>query len=105
MKKEPRTVCRTPTPDKKPTSIPSWKFDLRSNEILSIVDEAGSEGFLFSKLSDTIAARLEADDLSRLGSVGWHVTTVRLELEVRGDLSRVPDASPQRLVLNRKCAD
>ena len=100
MTKEPRTICRTPTPDKKPTSVPSWKFDLLSQEIKSVVASAGADGFLFSKLAETVAKRLAPDALEKLGSVGWHVTTVKLEMEVRGDLKRVSGSNPQRLVLD-----
>ncbi|MCZ7544494.1 MAG: hypothetical protein M5R40_13685 [Anaerolineae bacterium] len=31
------------------------------------------------------------------GSVGWHVTTVKLDLEARGLIERVPQSRPQRL--------
>ena len=32
-----------------------------------------------------------------LSSVGWYATTVKLDLEARGLIERVPDARPQRL--------
>ncbi len=33
------------------------------------------------------------------GSISWYVTTVKLDLEARGEIARVPKSSPQRLVL------
>jgi hypothetical protein len=33
------------------------------------------------------------------GSIGWYVTTVKLDLEARGEIERVPGKSPQRLRL------
>ena len=63
-----------------------------------MVAGAGAEGFAFSGLADAVRDRLTADILDRLGSVGWHVTTVKLNMEVEGELRRLPGA-PQRLVL------
>lgn len=34
------------------------------------------------------------------GSVGWYVTTVKLDLEARGVIERVPGVRPQRLRLS-----
>ena len=31
------------------------------------------------------------------GSIGWYVTTVKLDLEARGLIERVPGSSPQRV--------
>ena len=31
------------------------------------------------------------------GSIGWYYTTVKLDLEARGEIERVPGASPQEL--------
>lgn len=99
MAKEPRTECRTPTPDKNSTTIPTWKFDVLETAILQVVDAAGPDGLLFSALRENVRAKLSPDTLENLGSVGWHVTVVKLELEVRGALKRLDGVSPQRLVL------
>ena len=40
---------------------------------------------------------LDENSLKRLGSLGWHLTTVRLELEVRGEIARLPKVTPLRL--------
>ena len=85
-----KVECRTPTEGRSgTTSIPAWKFDAVRTAVLDAVVAAGPEG---------LRGRLAEDVLGRLGSVGWHVTTVKLEMEVRGEIARLP-GSPQRLVV------
>ena len=92
-----KTVCRTPTPGKQPTRIDAWKFDLCREHILAILgDEAEPKAMT---LPGRVGERLSDDERDRLGSVGWHVTTVKLELEVRGEIERIPGSKPQRLRL------
>ena len=45
-----------------------------------------------------VADRLSEDVRQRLGSVAWHTTTVKLNMEVDGELERVAGAKPQHLV-------
>lgn len=40
-------------------------------------------------LRDAVGAELSPDQLERLGKLGWHVVTVKLELEVRGEIARL----------------
>ena len=99
-KDEPRTECRTPNPDKPGTTrIPTWKFELMKTHILAVVEEAGAEGVVFKDLSGLVGERLGDEEKAKLGSLGWHCTTVKLELEVAGDISRLDGVSPQRIVL------
>ena len=93
---EDRTPCRTPNADGV-TNIPTWKFQAVRTAILAAVDAAGDEGLPFSAVSAEVKSRLNADDLARLGSVGWHATSVKLELEVRGEIARMDGISPQRI--------
>lgn len=92
-----RTVCRTPTAGKKPTSIPTWKYRAIRDAILEIVP-GDPPGIVARDLPDLVAGRLSAEVREALGSVSWHTTTVKLELEVAGELQRVAGARPQRLV-------
>ncbi|MGB6228673.1 MAG: hypothetical protein WBF53_00925 [Litorimonas sp.] len=99
MTDDAKTECRTPSEDKSgSTRIPSWKYDLISAAISEAVIAAGPDGLAFSDLTEAVRERLEAVDLDRLGSLGWHVTTVKLEMEVRGDLARLPETL-QRLIV------
>ncbi len=94
-----KVECRTPTEGRSgTTSIPAWKFDAVRTAVLDAVVAAGPEGLAFSELPEAVRGRLAEDVLGRLGSVGWHVTTVKLEMEVRGEIARLP-GSPQRLVV------
>ena len=98
---EPKTLCRTPNADKPGTTrILTWKFDLLRGHILTVVGDAGPGGLLFKDLPSSVGALLTADEVARLGSIGWHITTVKLEMEVAKDIKRLKGASPQRLVLS-----
>jgi hypothetical protein len=91
-------LCRTPTPGKQPTRIDRWKFDTVRQAVLKVL--AGQpDGVLFGDLSKLVAAELDAPARKRLGSINWYTTVVKLELEVRGEIARVEDVSPQRLRL------
>lgn len=100
-KAEPEDVtpCRTPTPGRAGvTHIPSWKYNAVRRAILAALSEAGREGVAFAVLPDAVRARLDPQDLAKLGSIGWHTTTVKLNMEVEGEIARVPGATPQRLM-------
>ena len=94
---EDKVVCRTPTPGRKPTRIDRWKYDAVRGAILAAVHTEG-EGVLFQDLPLLVARGLSEDEKERLGSVTWYTTTVKLDLETRGELQRVQGASPQRLL-------
>jgi hypothetical protein len=36
------------------------------------------------------------------GSISWYATMVKLDLEARGEIERIPGSSPQRIRLTRK---
>jgi len=55
-------------------------------------------GLAFAELPGAVEASLSDDERARLGSVAWYTTAVKLELEVRGELRRLPGVRPQRLV-------
>ncbi len=62
----------------------------------AILDAVGMAGELpFSDLSAEVAQRVPDFD----GSYGWYTTTVKLDLEARGLIERVPKKSPQHLRL------
>jgi hypothetical protein len=48
-------------------------------------------------LKDAVGARLDADTLEKLGKLGWHVVTVKLEMEVRGEIARRDVKGPQQI--------
>lgn len=95
-----KVSCRTPTKGRDGvTNIPKWKYDVLRSAILDVIGRAGAEGIPFSDLKEAVRANLEAPTLGKVGSLGWHVTTVKLEMEVRAELCRVDAKGPQRIVL------
>jgi hypothetical protein len=90
-------VCRTPTPGKKPTRIDRWKFDAVRRAILAVLPKTGA-GVLFTDLTGLVKSELPEEELDELGAPMWYVTTVKLEMEVRGEIRRVKGAVPQRLL-------
>lgn len=92
-----KTICNTPTPGKKPTSIPTWKFTAVRAAILDVVPLEGP-GVAAKDLPGLVARRLSKDVRDRLGSVSWHTTTVKLQMEVAGELRRLDNKSPQHLL-------
>jgi hypothetical protein len=89
-------ICRTPTPGKKPTRIKKWKFNLVHDLVLEIVKNS-KEGVLFKDLSFLVEKSMDPNTLQKLGSVPWYTTTVKLEMEVQGEIKRIPGSNPQRL--------
>jgi len=59
------------------------------------------EGIEFQELPELVARALPPGEQARLGSVLWYTVTVKLHMEVTGELERVPGASPQRVRLKR----
>lgn len=99
-KNENKTLCRTPTPGGKPTRIPAWKYDTIAETIRAEIAAAGEHGMRFKDLPEAVAAHLDAEVAGRIGSIGWHVTTVKLEMEVRGEFVRRKSSDGQRLWLS-----
>jgi hypothetical protein len=52
------------------------------------------QSMTFKELTDEVRRRLEG---SFDGSISWYVTTVKLDLEARGVIERIPGSAPQRL--------
>lgn len=98
MTTDERITCHTPTPGKKPTRIHKWKYDLLRDIILDILSDS-VDGVEFRSLPNLIDARLCTEQRSNLGSVSWYTTTVKLDMEVKGDIERVSGVKPQRLRL------
>mgnify|MGYP001818241953 CR=1 FL=1 len=102
MVQEPKKVCRTPTEGREgTTSIPLWKYELVRRAILEAVETAEPDGFPFKDLPKAVEARLSKQERAELGSIGWHTTTVKLEMEVAGDLKRSETKGPPRLRLSQ----
>ena len=86
-----------PDPSKSGPRILRWKYETVRRAILSALP-ADEPGFLFKDLNGAVRGALTEDERGALGSASWYVVTVKLDLEARGEVSRVPGAQPQRLI-------
>ncbi len=93
---EDKVLCETPTPGKQPTRIAKWKYELVRSAILAEVPD-DDKGVEFNRLAELVERRIPAEELKRLGSVSWYTTTVKLDMEVNGEIERVAGVTPQRL--------
>ena len=93
---EDRVLCRTPSPGTTATRIPRWKYDAVRQAIRAAMSSNG-DTMMFRDLPGEVARALSGEERERLGSVSWYTTVVKLDLEARGELLRVPGAKPQRL--------
>jgi hypothetical protein len=75
-------------------NISKAKYDAIRIAILQAIQERGEMGF--SELTGEVESRLRG---SFDGSVSWYVTTVKLDLEARGEIERIPGKTPQALRL------
>ncbi len=86
---------RTLHPKKKQgINISKEKYEIIRRAILSIL--CAQKEMTFMKL--TRAVEKEVDGKFE-GSVSWYVTTVKLDLEARGEVKRVPHSRPQLIKL------
>lgn len=93
---ETKEYCQHPDPEKQGTRIDKWKYDAVRRAILDAIP-ADEEGVEFRRLPSLVEERLSPEELINLGSVGWYTTTVKLDLEARKEIERIPGSSPQRL--------
>ncbi|MFW9847531.1 MAG: DUF6958 family protein [Candidatus Thorarchaeota archaeon] len=81
-------------------NIEREKYDLLRCTILEVLD--GTNQISFKDLGAEIKQRIGKDFK---GSVSWYYTTVKLDLEARGEIERVPGIKPQMLRLKTPGAD
>jgi len=93
-----RVVCATPKPGKASTSMLRWKYEALRRAIRHVIVSAGSRGATLEELVEESPDHLTAGELADLGSISWHVTTVKLDLEAKGEIQRVTGAVPVRHV-------
>ncbi len=70
------------------------KYDLVRQAIEMVLQQQGEVSF--GLLTESVGALLNG---RFQGSIPWYVTTVKLDMEARGILERVPGSKPQRLRL------
>lgn len=83
-----------PEGDKVGVNIDKDKYELIREAILNLVHSRGEIAFkdLAPQVGKLVSGKFD-------GSVSWYVTTVKLDLEARGLIKRVPGSKPQRIQL------
>jgi hypothetical protein len=94
---EDRVQTLNPDPKKSGPRILRWKYEAVRRAILNALPMA-EPGLPFRDLTGAVRDRLGEDELGTLGSASWYVITVKLDLEARGEVSRLPGGGPQRLI-------
>jgi hypothetical protein len=84
-----------PQPDKMATRVNKANYDAYRAALLQVIPRT-RDGVLFGNLADLVSPKLPAAIAASTKPMWW-VTTVKLDLEARGLIERVPKASPQRL--------
>ncbi len=79
---------------KKGVNINKEKYDLIKQSIVNTLREQGVMTFygLHDAVSQELTGRFE-------GSIGWYYVTVKLDLEARKIIERIPKSKPQQIRL------
>ncbi len=86
-----KDMIRTLHPEKKQgVNISREKYEIIRDAILSALQKQNEISFM--NLSRAVEKQVNG---SFEGSVTWYVTTVKLDLEARGVIKRVPNSRPQ----------
>lgn len=92
-----RVMTLHPERGKQGVNIERAKYDAMSRALLEVIPRE-PPGTAFSELRTLVRPHLPRDVFDAGVSVSWYVTTVKLDLEARGVLARLPGPGPQRLV-------
>ncbi|MCK5943792.1 MAG: hypothetical protein KAI24_17540 [Planctomycetes bacterium] len=82
---------------KQGVNIERRKYDAMKRALLRVTPRR-APGVRFSELPRLVREHLPAAAFPPDASVSWYVTTVKLDLEARGLLERLPGSGPQRLM-------
>lgn len=90
-----RDIIRTLHPEKKQgVNISREKYEVIREAIMCVLQV--QKEMTFMKLSHAVEKEVKG---KFEGSVTWYVTTVKLDLEARGKIKRVPNSRPQLVKL------
>ena len=94
---EEKILTLHPEEDKQGVNISRSKYEMIRQAILNAIRSQGTITFqgLVSLVEYNLRHRFE-------GSISWYVTTVKLDLEARGEIERVPGSGEQHLRLKKK---
>ncbi|MGJ3242625.1 MAG: DUF6958 family protein [Opitutales bacterium] len=95
----PKILCTTPTPGKQPVRIDAWKYHLIKDRLVEVLRSKGPQ--THKDLTQQIGRLLKNPEKDKLGSVAWYTTTVKLDLECKGMISRVNGSRPHQFKIGR----
>jgi hypothetical protein len=95
-----RIRTQHPNPAKQDTNIARDKYDVIRQSILASIHEHGAIAFqdLGRDVRNRVQDRFE-------NSITWYVTTVKLDLEARALIRRIPRSRPPRIHLAKNPQD
>jgi hypothetical protein len=86
-----KDTIRTLHPEKKQgVNISKEKYEIIRKAIFSVLKQ--NKEMTFMKLAGAVEKEVRE---TFEGSVTWYVTTVKLDMEARGEVKRVPNSRPQ----------
>ena len=87
-----------PDPKKQGTRVTKKYYDVYKEALLKIIPtkEESEEGIEFMALSKDVVPHLSKDVMDKT-SVGWWTTVLKLDLEARGIIERLPTKGRQRV--------
>ncbi len=90
-----KDTIRTLHPEKKQgVNISREKYEIIRKTIFSVLKQ--NKEMTFMKLARAVEKEVRG---TFEGSVTWYVTTVKLDMEARGEVKRVPNSRPQLVKL------
>jgi len=90
-----KDTIRTLHPEKKQgVNISKEKYEIIRKAIFSVLKQ--NKEMPFMKLARAVEKEVRGNFE---GSVTWYVTTVKLDMEARGEVKRVPNSRPQLVKL------
>lgn len=89
-----RIMTQHPEPGKSGVNVDRQKYYVIREAILESM--RAQDEITFKDLVRDVRRKLEG---AFEGSISWYVTTVKLDLEARGIIERIPNSRPQRIRL------
>ncbi len=93
---EDKIQLQHPQPGKAAPRIARAKYDLVRAAILDAL-EPRADGLTYSELVEAVRERIPQAQLEELGSLEWYTVSVKLDLEARGEIERVPTPKGRRV--------
>jgi hypothetical protein len=97
MKKRDTVYTRTVTSGKKGVNVKRERYELIHDTILAVLSEKSE--IPFRDLPGAVRKKLTKPFD---GSISWYTTTVKLDMERKGIIERIPDRKPQHLRLKAR---